>query len=646
MIARATSGFALHGVGANGEMLDRPLSPGQTIVGRAPECELVLSGGAVSRRHACFTVSEHGAALEDLNGENGVYVNGDRVRSVDLCAGDRIAIGDWLFELRSAGVEAATERRPAALASNATEVVAVARPRLPVPAAPRGVLPDWLLHQPLLDEQQIASAGVELRTAQYAALGGGLGSFAWVSLLRNSGIAASEIAVAGSEAHAGDRFERLCQNSQIPPRERLRSNSDARPDNLWGFPGYAVSELLRDAAHLRLGSAGRILWQIAAEPALAETYTPRRADIFAGVNAEAERIGWPAMLLRGRILAIRKSSAGRLLAVVSQSNEREQRHVVVGARYLHLALGYPGVRLLPDLVAYRERTGDHGRVLNAYEDHEHLYAQLRERGGVVILRGRGIVAARILQRLWEERQHNAAIVVVHLHRSRLVSGQRFGATRRVVEAQFEFQPFNWPKASWGGELRGRLEAAPAEERARLFAAWGGTTVPRRADWRRVVREGLREGWYRPEFGVVRSLEQGPDGRLLTRIQTSLAGGGMLDLAADFVIDCTGMEAGPERSTPIADLIETYQAPLNQLGRLQVNDDFEIEALRHGEARLYASGAMIAGGSFAGVDSFLGMQYTALRSVDALLRLGAPGLRRLDGWYSFRQWLKRARGLPP
>ncbi|HEY7293739.1 MAG TPA: FHA domain-containing protein, partial [Dehalococcoidia bacterium] len=322
MIAPGPPGFALYGVNAHGEALEQPLSPGQTVAGRAPDCDLVLPGGAVSCRHARFVVGDGGAAIEDLDSRSGVYVNDERVRCADLCPGDRIRIGDWLFELRTAG----GEPPPAALAVSDAEVVTVARPHPHVAAAGMdGVLPDWLLRQPVLDEHQIAQAGVELRTAQYAALGGGLGSFAWVSLLRNSGVPAHEIAVAGSEARPGDRFEWLCQNSQIPPQERLRSNSDARPDNLWGFPGYATSELARDVAHLRLGSALRILWQIAAEPALAETYTPRRGDIFAGVNREADRIGWQGMLLRGRLCAIRKSSAGRLLAVVSQSDRR--RHL-------------------------------------------------------------------------------------------------------------------------------------------------------------------------------------------------------------------------------------------------------------------------------------------------------------------------------
>jgi hypothetical protein len=41
-----------------------------------------------------------------------------------------------------------------------------------------------------------------------------------------------------------------------------------------------------------------------------------------------------------------------------------------------------------------------------------------------------------------------------------------------------------------------------------------------------------------------------------------------------------------------------------------------------------------------------MQYAALRSVDALWRAGAPGVRRLDGLRSLAHWLRWARGVAP
>ena len=38
-------------------------------------------------------------------------------------------------------------------------------------------------------------------------------------------------------------------------------------------------------------------------------------------------------------------------------------------------------------------------MVSAYEQHEHVYETLKNRPGVVVIRGGGIVASRVLQRL-------------------------------------------------------------------------------------------------------------------------------------------------------------------------------------------------------------------------------------------------------
>jgi pSer/pThr/pTyr-binding forkhead associated (FHA) protein len=267
-----------------------------------------------------------------------------------------------------------------------------------------------------------------------------------------------------------------------------------------------------------------------------------------------------------------------------------------------------------------------------------VYEQLRANGGTVLIRGRGIVASRIIQRLWEERRTQPKIQVVHLHRSRLTQGHKFGLGKRKVENEFEFQPFNWPKACWTGEYREQLEKAGPDQRRELLAAWGGTTTASRRDWRDIIKEGLRDGWYRPEYGSVKAVVPGANGRIVTQIASTLAGGGDLSLEADFVIDCTGLVASP--------LISTYSLPLSVAGRLPVSNAFEIEPLRHGQSRLYSAGAMTLGGPQAAVDSFLGLQYAALKAFDNQFQLNLRGMRNLNGLYSFGQWWKWARGVRP
>ena len=148
--------------------------------------------------------------------------------------------------------------------------------------------------------------------------------------------------------------------------------------------------------------------------------------------------------------------------------------------------------------------------------------------------------------------------------------------------------------------------------------------------------------------MVREVDRDGDGRVATRISSSLAGGGSLELTADYVIDCTGLVAKPDRSPLLGDLIERYDLPLNKLDRLAVANDFELPAMRHVDGRFYAAGAVTLGGPYAAVDSFLGLQYSALRAVQAMQRERprAPHLRRLNGLYSLWQWTKWARGATP
>jgi hypothetical protein len=115
--------------------------------------------------------------------------------------------------------------------------------------------------------------------------------------------------------------------------------------------------------------------------------------------------------------------------------------------------------------------------------------------------------------------------------------------------------------------------------------------------------------------------------------------GILQLTADFIIDATGLDAKVQTNPIYADLLGCYQIPINALGRLNVTNDFEIAELRNDGGRVYASGAATLGNSYAAVDSFLGLQFAALRSVDSLVAARAPQLHNLNGWRSFSQWVK-------
>ena len=651
-----------HLVGSNAQLgaIDLALPEGDSVLGRDPSCDFTLAADDLSRRHAQLTVAGDSVVVRDMHSTNGTYVNGDRIEQADVHPGDRIRFGPVTVELTgevaaagraeniiAASAEGTRVVQPAGRDPGATQLIRLeAEPPALAAASERGIVGQDLLSQPVISEQQLREHGIDVEVTTFAAAGGGMGSFVWTDLLRVSGVPAERIAVIGTEQAPYARYQRLCNNSQIPSHERLRSNSDSCPDNVWGYPGYATREIWGSLRRSDFRLAGRLAWQIFGEPALTQTYTPRSGDVFRSLDRESERIGWQKMFRFGRIRAIRRSAEGRLLVIASASTANERRHYAIAADCLHLAIGYPAIQLLPDLATYRETNDDRKRVVNAYEEHGHVYEQLRAKGGTVVLRGRGIVASRILQRLYEERRHNPKISVVHLHRSRLTAGHTYGRSHRGVELEFEFQPFNWPKGSWTGQQRRTMEEAGAEERAHLLETWGGTTTADRRDWKRILREGAREGWYRAEYGVVKELTPSPDGRVVTRISNSLAGGGILELPADFVIDCTGLIASPDRSPVLRDLIDTYQLEPNKLGRLQVTNDFEVAGTRHAAARMYAAGAITLGGPHAAVDSFLGLQYAAYRAVDAIQREHPELMHKLNGLYSASQWWRWARGGAP
>ena len=71
---------------------------GDVVIGRSPECQIVLRDFGISRNHAKVVVSESGdARIMDLKSKNGTQVNGVQVVEAPLRDGDRVLLGK--FEL-------------------------------------------------------------------------------------------------------------------------------------------------------------------------------------------------------------------------------------------------------------------------------------------------------------------------------------------------------------------------------------------------------------------------------------------------------------------------------------------------------------------------------------------------------------------
>ncbi|MEG4056353.1 MULTISPECIES: FHA domain-containing protein [unclassified Microcoleus] len=636
-------------------ILDLPIALGRifeampaTINGKRVS-RIALSSSQVSRFHAVIGTEGNSILLTDTGSRNGTFVNGVRQTRCVLANGDMLQVGPYAigisFAVNSPEMPSVNFHIFFNPQTNGPDPALGQPVMLQLPqTSSRGEFPPIeFLQASQVSMRSLESRGLPVTEVDWAAVGGGLGSFIWVDLLRICGVKIDRIAVLGMENQPYARYLRLCLNSQIPLRERLRSNSDSCPDNIWGWPPYALREAWQELRKGRLGMSLKLMWQVFAEPTFAETYTPRAGNVFDSIDREVDRIGWNQMFRYGRVRGIRKTDDGRYAIAYSRSDADHREHAFLIAKYVHLATGYPAIQFLPDLQAYREKTQDFESVVNAYESHDGVYEKLEASGGSVLIRGRGIVASRVVQRIYEARQRNRNIQVLHLMRSPKPQGNKFKLAQRRVENHYEFQPFNWPKACWGGELRVLLEQAAPELRPQLLTDWGGTTTAQRSDWRRIVKEGLSQGWYQITFGEVERVERDSQNRTVTYIQEKELKG-QIKLEADFIIDATGLDAKVKTSPLLNDLVAQYNLPLNGLGRLSVNNDFEVPELRNSsgsntEGRVYAAGAITLGGPYAPVDSFLGLQYAALRSVESLAANRVAGVRKLSVWRSFVQWLK-------
>ena len=76
------------------------LRPGASLIGRAPDVQVALLDGEVSRHHARVGVIGGQVWLEDLGSTNGTLVNGTRIQGVAvLHGGDRVVIGGHVLKL-------------------------------------------------------------------------------------------------------------------------------------------------------------------------------------------------------------------------------------------------------------------------------------------------------------------------------------------------------------------------------------------------------------------------------------------------------------------------------------------------------------------------------------------------------------------
>jgi pSer/pThr/pTyr-binding forkhead associated (FHA) protein len=593
-----------------------------------------LDDGQISRFHVLLNEENSLLLVTDNQSSNGIEINGNKQPRGYLTAGDRLTIGSYVLTILEVGA-----------ASNSSKILFNPVTNVPDPYITRpsndnqsNAFSPQIFQQQQVSIDDIHATGLKVEIVEYGTIGGGFGSFAWVDLLRIAGVKATDIAILSPEKSVHGRYRQLCLNAHVSDRERLRSQSDACPDNIWGFPGYGLREAVRKLGRGQFLPGLQILWQLLAEPLLENSYGPVDEQVLQAVDREAARISWQRMLRYAMVQTIRQTTDGRYALLYNQGD----RYAILVTRYLHLATGYPAVEFLPDLQDYRQRTKDFQLVVNAYEPHDHIYEQLGNRGGTVLLRGSGTIACRVLQRIYRVRRNHPQqqIKVIHLWPQAVDGDRSNGVAQRSVNLNYQIQAFEWPKACWGGEYKMRLAAATTEQQQQFYLGWEGATIPQRRDWQKMLVGGISKGWYQQTIGHVHVVSPQPPG-LAAKLQ-----GEPTPVAADYIIDATGLAGSVMDSQLLADLVQQYQVALNMRGQFNVGENFAIEQLSAIGGRVYGSGITTAGNGYAPVDSFLGLQYAALASVCDLTDRGAPGLKKLTGLKSAAQWWRWMTNKPP
>ncbi len=111
------------------EGADIPLDRAMVVVGRHPECDSRLESLRVSRHHCCMTPESGDLLVRDLGSTNGIRINGQRVSTGRLKAGDELSIAhlryryerNELIERTQAGPEPSPRPAPSQEAPKATD---------------------------------------------------------------------------------------------------------------------------------------------------------------------------------------------------------------------------------------------------------------------------------------------------------------------------------------------------------------------------------------------------------------------------------------------------------------------------------------------------------------------------------------------
>jgi ABC-type multidrug transport system ATPase subunit len=90
--------------------LDLPAN-GTLIMGRSPDCDLVMPALTVALHHARLDIRDHQKTISEIGHTSGVFVNGKRVHSQELADGDVVRVGPYKISLHGEIIEYQDDRQ-------------------------------------------------------------------------------------------------------------------------------------------------------------------------------------------------------------------------------------------------------------------------------------------------------------------------------------------------------------------------------------------------------------------------------------------------------------------------------------------------------------------------------------------------------
>lgn len=88
------------------------LKMGRNVIGRAPNCDVKITSGGVSKEHSEITVYKDKIVVTDLKSSNGTFLNGIRMQTGIMRLGDKLGIHDVLVDVIPAPDARAQAPRP------------------------------------------------------------------------------------------------------------------------------------------------------------------------------------------------------------------------------------------------------------------------------------------------------------------------------------------------------------------------------------------------------------------------------------------------------------------------------------------------------------------------------------------------------